>query len=111
MDAVGHPRISRNSVKSLRKRGRHIQIGLTVADKRNVSIPMDRVIAWELEIMGSHGIQAHRYADMLMWIQKENIDLKKLVHRTISLEESIEVLVNMNNFSTKGVTVINQFSK
>ena len=110
VDAVGHPRISRNSVKSLRKRGRHIQIGLTVPDERNVSIPMDMVIAWELEIMGSHGIQAHRYADMLTWIQEEKIDLKKLVHGTVSLEDSMEVLVNMDKFSTKGVTVIDRFS-
>jgi alcohol dehydrogenase len=71
---------------------------------------MDMVIAWELEIMGSHGIQAHRYADMLTWIQEEKIDLKKLVHGTVSLEDSIEVLVNMDKFSTKGVTVIDRFS-
>ncbi|MBH31784.1 MAG: alcohol dehydrogenase [Candidatus Marinimicrobia bacterium] len=109
IDAIGHPRISRNSVKSLRKRGRHVQIGLTVADERNVSVPMDKVIAYELEILGSHGIQAHRYADMLTWIHKKKIDLKKLVHRRVSLEESVDVLINMDSFSGKGVTVIDRF--
>lgn len=109
VDAVGHPRISRNSVKSLRKRGRHIQIGLTIANERNVSVPMDMVIARELELIGSHGIQAHRYADMLTWVKEKNIDLKKLVHRTVSIKESIDVLVNMASFSGIGITVIDEF--
>ncbi len=109
VDAVGHPRISRNSVKSLRKRGRHIQIGLTIAEERSVSVPMDMVIAWELELLGSHGIQSHRYADMLTWVKEQKIDLKRLVHRTVSLEESIDVLVNMDSFTGLGVTVIDEF--
>ena len=109
VDAVGHPRISRNSVKSLRKRGRHIQIGLTIAEERSVSVPMDMVIAWELELLGSHGIQSHRYADMLTWVKEQKIDLKRLVHRTVSLEESIDVLVNMDSFIGLGVTVIDEF--
>ncbi len=53
IDALGHPTTSRNSVRCLRRRGRHVQIGLTLADHSDVPIPMNEVIARELEILGS----------------------------------------------------------
>ena len=109
IDAVGKSRVSRNSVNCLRKRGRHVQIGLTVGKDSVVGVPMDKVIARELEIVGSHGIQAFRYKDMLKWIREKKIDLISLVSRTVSLEESIDVLVGMENFENLGVTVIDRF--
>ena len=109
IDAVGNSLVSQNSVNCLRKRGRHVQIGLTVGKDNVVGIPMDKVIAQELQIVGSHGIQAGRYKDMLKWIREKRIDLKSLVGRTVSLEESIDVLVGMENFENLGVTVIDQF--
>ena len=109
IDAVGNSRVSRNSINCLRKRGRHVQIGLTVGKDSVVGVPMDKVIARELEIVGSHGIQAGRYKDMLKWIREKKIDLKSLVSRTVSLEESIDVLVGMENFENLGVTVIDRF--
>ena len=47
------------------KRGKHIQVGLLEAEHKNTAIPMNLVIANELEILGSHGMQAHKYAEML----------------------------------------------
>jgi alcohol dehydrogenase len=109
IDAIGNSRVSRNSINCLRKRGRHVQIGLTVGKDSVVGVPMDKVIARELEIVGSHGIQAFRYKDMLKWILEKKIDLKSLVTRTVSLEESIDVLIGMVNFENLGVTVIDRF--
>ena len=109
IDAVGNSLVSQNSVNCLRKRGRHVQIGLTVGKDSVVGVPMDKVIARELEIVGSHGIQAFRYKDMLKWIREKKIDLNSLVSRTVSLEESIDVLVGMENFENLGVTVIDRF--
>ena len=109
IDAVGNSRVSRNSINCLRKKGRHVQIGLTVGKNSVVGVPMDKVIARELEIVGSHGIQAGRYKDMLKWIREKKIDLKSLVSRTVSLEESIDVLVGMEKFENLGVIVIDRF--
>lgn len=61
IDALGHSATALNSVRCLRKRGRHVQVGLMLAEHARAPMPMDRVIAWELEIKGSHGMQAHRY--------------------------------------------------
>ena len=59
--------------------------------------------------MGSHGIQAYKYATLLEMIKSGKLHPEKLIGKTISLDESPEELSNMNNFAGTGVTVINQF--
>ena len=109
LDALGHPVTCVNSIKSLRKRGKHIQVGLLLADQANPNIPMDIVIGNELEIIGSHGMQAHRYPAMLAMIQSGKLQPEKLVGRTINLEQSIEALTSMDKISLPGVTVVTEF--
>jgi alcohol dehydrogenase len=109
IDALGSALTSRNSIRSLRKRGRHVQIGLTMAEDENVSIPMYEVLAKELHIVGSHGMAAHRYDDMLRLILSGKVQPKKLIGKIISLEQSGEELASMGQFAQQGVTVINQF--
>jgi alcohol dehydrogenase len=93
----------------LRKRGKHVQVGLMLADHSHPRVPMDIVIAHELEIIGSHGIQAHKYSRLLEMIKSGKLHPEKLIGKTISLDESAEELSNMNNFAGTGVTVINEF--
>lgn len=109
LDALGHPEICFNSISSLRKRGKHIQVGIMEAGHHRPQIPMDLIIAKELEILGSHGMQAHKYAEMLEMIRVGKLQPNKLIGKTVSLEESLTELVNMNNFSGIGVTVIDRF--
>ena len=109
IDALGSPITCFNSIANLRKRGKHVQIGLMVADHKHPAIPMDKVIAHELEILGSHGMQAHEYPALLTMIQSGKLAPEKLVHNTISLEESLDALVNMNSFSGTGITLIDTF--
>ncbi|MEJ2731195.1 MAG: zinc-dependent alcohol dehydrogenase family protein [Deltaproteobacteria bacterium] len=109
VDALGSPVTCYNSIANLRKRGKHVQVGLMLADHSHPSIPMDRVIANELEILGSHGIQAYKYTTLLEMIKSGKLHPEKLIGKTISLDESPEELSNMNNFAGTGVTVINQF--
>jgi alcohol dehydrogenase len=109
IDALGSPTTCFNSVANLRKRGRHIQVGLMLAQHRHPCLPMDRVIAFELEILGSHGMQAHRYPAMLAMIRSGKLAPQKLIGRTIDLAASLEALVNMDRFEMTGVTVIDSF--
>lgn len=109
VDALGSPDTCFNSIAGLRKRGRHIQVGLMVADHRHPAVPMDMVIANELEILGSHGMQAHRYPALLEMIQAGKLFPEKLIGRKISLEESRDALVTMDRFQGTGVTVIDRF--
>ena len=109
VDALGHPQTCVNSIRSLKRRGRHVQVGLLLADQSTPGIPMDRVVGHELEIVGSHGMQAYRYEAMLAMILSGKLAPEKLLGRTISLAESIEALTGMDRATTPGVTVINEF--
>lgn len=109
IDGLGHPDTCFNSVANLRKRGRHVQVGLMLADHRHPAVPMDRVIAHELEILGSHGMQAHKMGDIMRMIRTGTLHPEKLVGRTISLEESLQALADMDKFEHPGVTVIDRF--
>lgn len=73
IDALGSPVTCFNSIANLRKRGKHIQVGLMLADQSRPSVPMDKVIANELEIIGSHGIQAYKYSELLEMIDRKSV--------------------------------------
>jgi len=109
IDALGHPDTCFNSISNLRKRGKHVQVGLMLAENSTPKIPMAKVIANELEILGSHGMQAYRYEAMMEMIQSGRLMPQKLVGQTITLAQSVDVLMNMNKFESTGVTVITSF--
>ena len=105
IDALGSPATCRNSILSLRKRGRHLQVGLLLADQSDPPVPMSQVIARELEIRGTHGLQAREYAGMLDLIMKGRLRPEKLLGKTITLPEVGSELAAMDSFRSVGVTV------
>ena len=109
LDALGSPDTCFNSIASLRKRGKHIQVGLMAGDHRHPKVPMDLVVAGELEILGSHGMQAFRYPEMLGMIQSGKLRPERLIEKTISLEQAALALPAMDRFEHKGVMVIDRF--
>ena len=109
VDAIGNAAACFDSIDSLRKRGRHVQVGLMTGSQQTPRIPMHKVIANELQIRGSHGMQAHRYDAMLGMIAAGELAPQKLIGRTIDLEGSIAALTSMDNFDTTGVTIITGF--
>lgn len=109
LDALGHPTTCFNSISNLRKRGKHVQVGLMLGEHSKPAVPMSQVIAHELEILGSHGMQAFRYEPMMAMMASGKLQPEKLIGRTISLEQSIDALVNMDKFEVAGVTVVTEF--
>jgi len=109
IDALGSQETCFNSVMCLRKRGKHIQIGLMTGDHQHPKVPMDKVLANELEIIGSHGMQAFRYEAVFEMILSGKVQPGRMLGKTISLEEAPDALVNMDKFANLGVTVINKF--
>jgi alcohol dehydrogenase len=110
IDALGSQQTCFNSIANLRKRGKHIQVGLMTGDHQHPRIPMDRVLADELEVIGSHGMQAFRYKEMLAMITHGKLLPEKLVGELISLEDSLDALAELDQFSNIGMTVINKFN-
>ncbi|AWN24395.1 alcohol dehydrogenase [Deinococcus irradiatisoli] len=109
LDALGHPQTAFNSVANLRRRGRHVQVGLLLGDQSRPPLPMDAVISKELEIYGSHGMAAHTYPEMLGMIEAGLLRPEELIGQRLRLEESIDALINMDRFVTTGVNVIDSF--
>lgn len=109
IDALGHVDTCFDSVSCLRKRGRHVQVGLLEPARGNAKIPMDLVVAGELELLGSHGMQAHRYAEMLEMIRSGLLQPHSLVGTTIPLDDAPAALTGMDRFEGRGVTVIDRF--
>ncbi len=109
LDALGNKTTCYNSISSLKKRGKHIQVGLMAGDDYEPRLPMHLVVANELEIIGSHGMQAHVYPEMLDMIKDGNLAPEKLIGQLVSLDQGVELLPKMNEFKNHGVTVINQF--
>jgi alcohol dehydrogenase len=109
IDALGSQETCFNSVACLRKRGKHIQVGLMTGQHRNPLLPMDKVVANELEIIGSHGMQAYRYTELFELIRNKKLNPGLLIGKTISLNEVPFALMKMDTFEHTGITVINEF--
>lgn len=106
IDALGMPSTAVSSVCSLRRRGRHVQVGLLLGHASTPPLPMDRVVAYELEIYGSHGMAARDYPAMMAIIAAERLDPSALVGDVIGLDDIPAALVAMDaTTSNVGLTV------
>ncbi len=98
LDALGSHATAAASVKSLARRGRHVQVGLLPPDPSaggHPRMPMSRVIAYELEIVGSHGMAAHAYPEMLALVAAGRLRPDLLVTRRLTMDEAATALPAM----------------
>ncbi|WP_024286033.1 zinc-dependent alcohol dehydrogenase family protein [Cellulomonas sp. KRMCY2] len=108
LDALGHPDTAVASVLGLRRRGRHVQVGLLLAGHARTALPMDRIVGWELEVYGSHGMAAHGYPALLAQVASGALRPELLVGRTIGLDAAGAALAAMADpgASGPGMTVV-----
>jgi D-arabinose 1-dehydrogenase-like Zn-dependent alcohol dehydrogenase len=106
LDALGSPDTCAASIESLRRRGRHVQVGLLPAVAGRPALPMDRVIALELELRGSHGMPVHAYPGMLALVTAGTLRPDALVTATIGLDEAPEALATMDRPAPPGIRMI-----
>jgi alcohol dehydrogenase len=109
IDALGSRVTCFNSIRNLRRRGRHVQVGLMLGDEATPEIPMAQVIGHELEIYGSHGMQAWRYDAMLSMMAQGRLQPEKLIGREISLDEGVDALMTLDTTTDLGISVITRF--
>lgn len=105
LDALGSAVTAANSIRSLRKNGRHIQVGLLVGDDHRPALPMELVIARELEVIGSHGMAAHAYPRMLQMIASGQLAPHRLIARTVGLPDIVTELPLLAERSAGGMVV------
>jgi len=105
-DAVGSVVTCEASVRSLRTRGRHVQIGLLPAALGRPVVPMDRVVALELRVLGSHGMAAHAYPRLLDLVVSGRFPAADLVQRVLPLEAGPRALADLTTSAAAGITVL-----
>ncbi|MFF4348708.1 zinc-dependent alcohol dehydrogenase family protein [Streptomyces sp. NPDC001530] len=110
LDALGSPVTCAASVNGLRRRGRHVQVGLLPSPTGATPVPMARVIGLELELLGSHGMAAHAYPGMLELVRAGAVRPDLLVTSTIPLDAAPAALAGMGAAPGTGVTVIEPWS-
>lgn len=107
LDTLGSEATCVGSVLSLRPRGRHVQVGLLPPSQGRPAVPMERVVANELELLGSHGLAAHAYPALLDLIGSGRLRPELLVTRQLTLDQAGEALVAVGR--APGIAVITSF--
>jgi alcohol dehydrogenase len=104
LDALGSTETCDNSIRCLRRRGRHVQVGLLLGEGRTVPVLMSRVIARELRVLGVPGMAVRHYDGLLRAL--DGLEPGRLVAKTIALEDAGDELASMGRFAQEGVTVV-----
>lgn len=106
IDAVGSEQTCADAILSLRRRGRHVQVGLLPPIDGHPRVPMARVIGWELDVLGCHGMAAADYPALLALIESGSLQPQRLIERTIGLEDAAELLPTFDQAKVAGMTMI-----
>ena len=107
LDALGAAVTCANSIRCLRPRGRHVQVGLLPPAQGRPEVPMERVIGLELQVLGSHGMAAHAYPELLGLIAAGRLDPRPLITRRLALAEAGTALAEVGR--QPGIAVVTSF--
>jgi alcohol dehydrogenase len=107
VDAVGSEQTCADSILSLRRRGRHVQVGLLPpVEGRQPRVPMARAVGWELDLLGSHGMAAADYPGMLALIERDELRPHELIEQIVGLDDAAALLPTFDNATPAGLTII-----
>lgn len=110
VDALGKTETCVAAINALEPRGRHVQVGLMLGADSKPRIPMGTIIAKELKLIGSHGMGAAAYPELLGRIADGSLAPEKLIANLISLEQLPDALHQLGSFQTDpGLTIISHF--
>jgi D-arabinose 1-dehydrogenase-like Zn-dependent alcohol dehydrogenase len=107
LDALGSARTCENSIAGLRPRGRHVQVGLLPPAQGRPEVPMELVIGRELQVLGSHGMPAHAYPELLGLIVAGRLDPRPLITRRLALDDAGAALAEVGR--QPGIAVVTSF--
>jgi alcohol dehydrogenase len=111
LDALGITATFHNSLKSLRKMGRHVQIGMPLGVHATPDLPLlDLVYARQITLHGTRGMGAHRFAALFGMIAAGRLDPAHLVTRRIGLSDLHAALAEMDSYGGAGVTVVDDMT-
>jgi len=111
IDALGLTATFDNSLRCLRKLGRHVQVGMPVGRHASVNLALlDLVYARQLSLYGMRGLSAAGFMPLLALIESGKFDPGRLVSKHVALSALNDVLPQLDKFQATGVTVIDDFA-
>lgn len=107
VDALGSAETASASIRTLRRRGRHVQVGLMLAAHADAALPWGPVISKELEVVGSHGMAAADYPELLAMVADGRLDVARLIGKVVTLDDAPAELAAMDKLvpTTAGLVV------
>lgn len=109
IEALGVTETTEGALRSLRKLGRMVQIGMPAGEHTRMSLPMDVVYGGQLAIYGTRGMPSHRYDDLFALIAGGHADLSPLIARHVALSDATAELAAFDAPAAPGVAVITDF--
>lgn len=110
IDALGITQTCVNAINSLKKSGRHLQIGVTTKEEAGyISVPVNDMVMKEITFYTALGMPPHRFGSMLSLIERGRVQPGKMVNREISLSEVNDIFEGMSNFANPGTFVVTKF--
>jgi alcohol dehydrogenase len=110
IEALGIAETTANALKSLRKLGRMVQIGMPAGKHAQMTLPMDAVYSGQLALFGTRGMPAWRYPSLLSLIDTGRVDLSPLIARRVALSDASAELAAFDRPAPPGVAVITDFA-
>jgi alcohol dehydrogenase len=108
LDCFGSRAALAASIGCLRPRGRHVQVGLLGGDDAAPRVDMGRVVGLELQLLGSHGMAAASYPELLALVADGTLAPQRLLRDRIGLAQAPQRLAALGEpgAGVGGVTVI-----
>ena len=106
VDAVGSAATAAASVRALRRRGRHVQVGLMLDAAAHAALPWSELVAKELEVVGSHGMAASDYPRLLAMIASGHLEVSRLLGRVVAFEQLPVELAAMDDLIAQSAGIV-----
>lgn len=111
LDALGITQTFDASLRSLRKLGRHVQIGMPVGPHATPPLPLlELIYSRQLTLHGTRGMAANAFTPLLDLVDSGALDLTPLITQRIPLSGTHAALSAMDGGQAAGVTVITNFT-
>lgn len=109
-DALGASATFLSGIDSLRRGGRHVQVGLTSSeDAGSSSIPLDRITFREIEVLGSFGNPVHSYRELLALVEQGVLRPREIVSAEVALDDVPHAIDRMSTYDLSGLVVVSSF--
>ena len=106
VEALGIAVTMEAALRSLRKLGRAVMIGMPAGKHAQMTLPMDVVYSGQLTLLGTRGMPSWRFDDLFALVRGGQVDFAPLVTRRVGLSQLTAELQAFDAPAPPGVAVV-----